>query len=175
MQPSFVILVDREDQQVGVMEKMLAHRKGLLHRAFSVFIVNDKMEMLLQRRALSKYHSPGLWTNACCSHPAPNEETLDAANRRLHEEMGFNCKLDEISSFSYKSIFDNGLTEHEFDHVFLGTYNGPVIPEAEEVEEFKWLSFKELDEMLHYNKDQFTTWFHLAYPLVKNWMEKSLA
>jgi isopentenyl-diphosphate delta-isomerase len=175
MQHSFVILVDREDQQVGVMEKMLAHQKGLLHRAFSVFVINDKKEMLLQRRALSKYHSPGLWTNACCSHPAPNEETSSAANRRLNEEMGFHCELEEINTFSYKSIFDNGLTEHEFDHVFLGTYNGSVLPEASEVAEYKWISFHDLDKILEDDRDQFTTWFHLAYPLVKNWLNESEA
>jgi isopentenyl-diphosphate delta-isomerase len=155
------------------MEKMQAHQKGLLHRAFSVFILNDKKQMLLQRRALSKYHSPGLWTNACCSHPAPNEETLDAASRRLNEEMGFSCELKNINSFLYKSRFDNGLTEHEFDHVFIGNYNGLVQPEATEVKEYKWISLPDLDQMLQQNKEEFTTWFHLAYPLVKKWLAKA--
>src|SRR5215475_1033999 len=118
-----VILVDEDDFQVGTMEKMEAHRKALLHRAFSVFIFNTKGEMLLQQRALNKYHSAGLWTNACCSHPAPGESTLDAAEKRLLEEMGFITPLQEIFEFTYKTEFDNGLTEYEFDHVVVGTWD----------------------------------------------------
>src|ERR1700744_2758864 len=115
-----VILVDEADVQLGTMEKIEAHRKALLHRAFSVFIFNSKGEMLLQQRAAEKYHSPGLWTNACCSHPRPGEETQAAAMRRLMEELGFTLELEKIFDFTYRSEFENGLTEFEFDHVFVG-------------------------------------------------------
>ena len=122
-----VVLVDEQDKPVGVMEKMQAHREGKLHRAFSVFIFNDKGEMLLQQRAFNKYHSAGLWTNACCSHPKPNETTETAAARRLNEELGFKTSLEKLFDFTYKASFENGLTEYEFDHVFSGIYNGEII------------------------------------------------
>ena len=169
-QESYVVLVDQGDRPIGVMEKMLAHQKGLLHRAFSVFIFNDQKEMLLQKRALSKYHSPGLWTNACCSHPNPAEANLDAAKRRLNEELGFTCELSEIGSFTYKSDFDNGLTEHEYDHVFFGSYSGPILPNIDEVTDYRWISIPELEDELISFEDTFTTWFHLAYPLIKEWI-----
>src|SRR4030095_7998604 len=126
MSSTEVILVDQEDRPSGTAEKMEAHRKGLLHRAFSVFIFNSKGEMLLQQRALSKYHSGGLWTNACCSHPAPGEKTKDGAIRRLNEELGFETPVEKVFDFVYKAEFDNGLTEHEFDHVFAGEYEGQL-------------------------------------------------
>lgn len=166
----YVILVNENDEQVGVMEKLLAHQKGLLHRAFSVFIVNSHNQLLLQQRALTKYHSPGLWTNACCSHPAPGETTLKAARKRLVEEMGFDCPLFEIDAFQYRTDFDNGLVEHEFDHVLIGTYDGDIIVNPEEVADYKWISFKDLDNLLVTEKEKFTFWFHLAYPLVKKWL-----
>ena len=128
-----IILVNEEDVQVGTMEKMEVHERGLLHRAFSVFIFNKAGEMLLQQRALSKYHSGGLWTNACCSHPRPGEKTEDAAARRLFEELGFGTELRFAFSFTYKAAFDNGLTEHEFDHVFVGHFDGPLRPDPKEV------------------------------------------
>ena len=131
-----VILVDEQDQEIGVMEKMEAHRQGLLHRAFSVFIFNEKGEMLLQQRSLDKYHSGGLWTNACCSHPRPGEDIQRAAQRRLHEELGFVTSIEEIFDFIYKSPFDNGLTEHEFDHVFIGVYDDVIEPNQKEVKDF---------------------------------------
>ena len=168
-----VILVDENDSPLGVMEKMEAHRKAALHRAFSVFIMNKKDEMLLQRRALSKYHSPGLWTNACCSHPNPGELTFDAASRRLNEEMGFNCALTSIGSFIYKTEFENGLTEHEFDHMFLGQYNGLVSPDKTEVEEYNWLSIQEIDAFLEKDAQEFTSWFKIAYPLLKKWIKEN--
>ena len=118
-----VILVDKHDNQLGLMEKIEAHKKAVLHRAFSVFILNDNNELLIQQRALSKYHSPALWTNTCCSHPRDGESVLDAGARRLKEEMGFETKLDSLLSFVYRAKFDNGLTEHEFDHVLFGYYN----------------------------------------------------
>lgn len=172
---SNVILVDENDQEIGVMEKMLTHQKGLLHRAFSIFILNNNQEMLLQKRASSKYHSPGLWTNACCSHPAPNEVTIEAAHRRLREEMGFNCSLTEIGAFTYRAEFENGLTEFEFDHLFIGVHNTPVFPNPEEVEDYKWLSLSEIDSLIKNNENQFTVWFKLAYPLTKSWIENKLS
>ncbi|MBC7914163.1 MAG: isopentenyl-diphosphate Delta-isomerase [Pyrinomonadaceae bacterium] len=165
-----VILVDEEDQQIGVMEKIEAHEKGLLHRAFSVFIMNKNGQMLLQQRALSKYHSPGLWTNACCSHPSPGEYTLTAANRRLKEEMGFSCPLTKIGMFTYKTEFDNGLTEHEFDHLLLGLYDGEVQPDKTEVEDYKWLNMDEIDDALIKGNAHFSSWFKLAFPMVKGWL-----
>src|SRR5688572_9486804 len=121
-----VILVNEFDEAIGSMEKMEAHEKALLHRAFSVFLFNKKGEMLLQKRAASKYHSPSLWTNACCSHPMPGEETKQAALRRLDEELGFTTSINKAFHFTYKAVFDNGLTEHEFDHVFVGEYQGAM-------------------------------------------------
>jgi len=163
-----VILVDELDNEIGRMEKMEAHRKGLLHRAFSVFIFNDQGLMLLQKRALHKYHSPGLWTNTCCSHPAPGETTLDAASRRLQEEMGFTCKLEEIGAFTYRTSFNNGLQEHEFDHLFTGTFNGRFEVNSEEVAEYKWCSLEEIDELLITSPEEFTVWFKIAYPTIKD-------
>jgi isopentenyl-diphosphate delta-isomerase len=136
MKEEKIILVNEQDEVTGSMEKMEAHRKGLLHRAFSIFIFNGKGEMLLQQRAFSKYHSAGLWTNACCSHPAPGEDIKDAVSRRLQEEMGFKTPLKKIFDFIYKAEFDNGLTEFEFDHVFAGEYEGPVKINTEEVNDF---------------------------------------
>src|SRR5215470_11031187 len=124
-----IILVDEKDRSIGVMEKLEAHRKGLLHRAFSVFIFNSKGEMLLQQRSDEKYHSGGLWTNACCSHPAPGEDINTAAIRRLNEELGFTTSLTKIFDFIYQSSFENGLTEHEFDHVFIGLHDEPIHPD----------------------------------------------
>src|SRR5438067_7734187 len=142
--PTDVILVNEQDEPTGIMEKMEAHRKGVLHRAFSVFIFNHKGEMLLQQRALGKYHSGGLWTNACCSHPSPGEDTLDAATRRLHEEMGFTTSLEKIFDFVYQCEFEHGLKEHEFDHVFVGIYEGRMTPDPMEVKDY---CYKNLDEI----------------------------
>src|SRR6186713_1579239 len=123
MENDKVILVSEHDDMVGIMDKMEAHKQGLLHRAFSVFIFNSKGEMLLQQRAFNKYHSGGLWTNACCGHPSPGEQTVAAARRRLMEEMGFTTGLEELFDFTYQHAFENGLTEHEYDHVFAGTWD----------------------------------------------------
>jgi isopentenyl-diphosphate delta-isomerase len=165
-----VILVDSEDRDIGYLEKMEAHQQGLLHRAFSIFILNSPGEMLLQRRALTKYHSPGLWTNACCSHPAPGENTLQSANQRLEEEMGFNCNLTEIGSFTYRTTFENNLIEHEFDHVFIGKYEGDIVANKEEVEEFKWISIDSLEEDMKRRPESYTFWFHIAYPILKSYL-----
>src|SRR4051812_29579171 len=128
-----VILVNEADEQTGTIDKLEAHRQALLHRAFSVFIFKSNGEMLLQQRAENKYHSAGLWTNACCSHPAPGEDTYDAALRRLQEELGFTTRLEELFSFTYRTDFENGLSEHEYDHVFAGIYDGRVQPDKEEL------------------------------------------
>lgn len=153
------------------MEKMEAHQKGLLHRAFSVFITNSKGEMLLQQRALTKYHSGGLWTNTCCSHPLPGENVLSAAHRRLPEEMGFDCPMQEVYSFTYRAALDNGLTEHEFDHVLVGVYDGAVTPDAEEVLAYRFLTIAAIRRLLAEEPDTFTHWFHLAFPKIAEYME----
>lgn len=158
-----VILVDEQDTPVGVMEKMEAHRKGVLHRAFSIFIFNDKGEMLLQQRADDKYHSAGLWTNACCSHPRPGEDIVPAAHRRLKEEMGFDTKLTKLFDLIYKTSFENGLTEHEFDHVFIGNYNDPVQFNKEEVKAVVYKSMEEIKQLVEERPELFTAWFKIVF------------
>ncbi len=167
-----VILVDAQDRSIGSMEKMEAHRKGELHRAFSIFIFNEKNEMLLQQRAFSKYHSGGLWTNACCSHPRPNEATIDAANRRLHEELGFSSPLTKIFDFQYTANFDNGLIEHEFDHVFIGHYDGKINPNPIEVQEFCYKNVEDILASVQSHPHKYTAWFCIAFPKVIEWMEQ---
>ena len=164
-----VILVDVNDRQTGAMEKMEAHEKGVLHRAFSIFIFNTKGEMLLQQRALHKYHSGGLWTNACCSHPFPEEETAAAAGRRLKEELGFETPVEKIFDFVYKADFDNGLTEHEFDHVFVGEYEGRIDYNKEEVMDFCYKAVPEIRHSLQTHPQKYTAWFHLAFPKIEDW------
>ncbi|RFM33645.1 isopentenyl-diphosphate Delta-isomerase [Chitinophaga silvisoli] len=159
-----VILVNEQDEVTGVMEKMEAHRKGLLHRAFSVFILNDDGDMLLHQRALDKYHSGGLWTNACCSHPFPGETVAQAAHRRLSEEMGFDCPLSELFQFTYRTDFDNGLIEHEYDHVLMGTYNGTINPNPQEVNDYRFIPVETITRLLQEQPAQFTSWFKLAFP-----------
>ncbi len=163
-----VILVNEQDEEIGTMEKMEAHQKAVLHRAFSVFIFNSRGEMLLQQRAAHKYHSAGLWTNACCSHPAPGEETADAANRRLMEELGFTTSLKKLFSFTYRTHFENGLTEHEFDHVFTGFYEGIIRPNPDEVKDYCLKSMDDIEASLLSHPSRFTSWFHIAFPKVKN-------
>jgi len=154
-----VILVNEQDEPIGLMEKMEAHEKGLLHRAFSVLIFNSNGEMLLQQRALSKYHSPGLWTNACCSHPRNGETILEASNRRLLEEMGMQAELTVLTHFIYKAEFDNGLTEHELDYVVKGiTDNNPII-NSDEVNDFRWICPSDLSQWVSNNPTDFTVWF----------------
>lgn len=157
-----VILVDESDMPIGTMEKLEAHKKGLLHRAFSVFIFNSKGELLLQQRALSKYHSAGLWTNTCCSHPRPNEETLDAANRRLIEEMGLNCTLNYKTHFIYKTIFDNSLTEHEYDYVYFGNCSDEPQINKNEVEDYVWQHPDKIKGEIKKQPEKFTSWFKIA-------------
>jgi isopentenyl-diphosphate delta-isomerase len=168
-----VILVDNADNEVGVMEKMEAHEKALLHRAFSVFIFNDGGEMLLQQRALAKYHSGGLWTNACCSHPRPGELTIKAAERRLQEELGFYTTIRKIFDFTYKAAFDNGLTEHEFDHVFVGTYNETIRPNPAEVQDTRFMLMDDILQLLQADPGRFTAWFHIAFPRIYEWWQSN--
>lgn len=156
-----LILVNEKDEVAGYGEKMDVHRKGLLHRAFSIFIRNSENKLLMQKRAAGKYHSAGLWTNACCSHPLQGEDTLAAAHRRLREELGFDCGLDFAYKFIYKASLDNGLTEHELDHVFTGRYDGPVQPDPAEVSEVKWMGREEILTGLARTPEAYTVWFRL--------------
>lgn len=158
-----VLLVDEKDQLIGKMEKIEAHEKGLLHRAFSVFVYNDQNELLLQKRAESKYHTPGLWTNTCCSHQRENESNIEAGKRRLQEEMGFTTDLENQFSFIYKAPFSNGLTEHEYDHILIGYYNGQPKPNPEEVADWKWMSLDEIEKDLHQHPDRYTAWFKILF------------
>jgi isopentenyl-diphosphate delta-isomerase len=158
----FVVLVDEQDNAIGTMEKQQAHVEGVLHRAFSIFIFNSEKELLLQKRASSKYHCGGLWTNACCSHPRENENTQDAANRRLEEEMGMQCSLTPIFTFVYKAGFENGLTEHEFDHVFFGESNQTPKINTEEVEAYRYISMDVLQQEIKEFPEKFTPWFIIA-------------
>jgi isopentenyl-diphosphate delta-isomerase len=162
MNKEYVILVDEQDNDIGVMEKLLAHQEGLLHRAFSIFIFNEKGELLLQQRALSKYHSAGLWTNTCCSHPRPNETIKDAANRRLFEEMGLSCDLKIITNFIYKTPFENGLTEHELDYVLIGSTNQNPHINKDEVENYKWMPIEDIKKDIISHPDLYTSWFKIA-------------
>lgn len=158
-----VVLVDAFDREIGVMEKMEAHEKALLHRAFSVFLFNQRGEMLLQQRAVSKYHSGGLWTNACCSHPRPGERNIDAAIRRTYEELGFHPDIRHAFSFTYRAEFDNGLTEHEFDHVFVGRYEGPIRPNPSEVSAYCYKSMDAIRMELSTEPHLYTEWFKIAF------------
>ncbi len=158
----YVILVDEQDQAIGKMEKQQAHVEGVLHRAFSIFIFNSKKELLLQKRASSKYHCGGLWSNTCCSHPRENEAVLDAANRRLLEEMGMQCNLTSIFAFVYKAAFENGLTEHEYDHVFFGESNEIPSINSEEVDDYRFVGMKELQLEIQEQPQNFTPWFLIA-------------
>ena len=167
-----VILVDKNDNQVGLMPKLEAHEKGVLHRAFSIFIFNSKYELLLQKRASSKYHSGGLWTNTCCSHPREGEDTLDAANRRLDEEMGIKTSLRKVYDFIYKAELDNQLTEHEFDHVFYGVCDNDPILNKDEAEDFKWVDMETLNNDIMKNEDNYTVWFKIAFEYFYNYLKK---
>lgn len=165
-----VVLVNEMDEVVGTMEKLRAHQEGLLHRAFSVFLFNREGKMLLHRRAEGKYHSGGLWTNACCSHPGPGEDIAQAATNRLKEEMGIQCEIKKLFEFTYKAEVGNDLTEYEYDHVFAGVYNDAPQPDPEEVSEWKWMHLESVKEEMQKHPEQFTAWFRIAIPL----LEKSI-
>lgn len=157
-----VILVDEHDTQIGLMNKMEAHEKGALHRAFSIFVFNSKGEFLIQQRALSKYHSGGEWANTCCSHQRNGESTLAAAHRRLVEEMGFDVDLKEVFNFTYKKAFGNGLTEHELDHVLFGEFEGNPVPNPDEVANWKYITLEDLKAEIEANPEQYTIWLQIA-------------
>jgi len=162
-----IVLVNSSGELTGTMEKLQAHIEGKLHRAFSVFIFNSKGELLLQRRALSKYHSGGKWSNTCCSHPRPGEDVKKAAQRRLAEEMGMICELEHIFSFIYRAELDKGLIEHEFDHVFVGVSDAEPIPVAEEVADFAYINLSKLEAELRLNPDKFTAWLKICFERLK--------
>lgn len=164
-----VILVDESDREIGTMEKLEAHQKGLLHRAFSILVFNSKHELLIHKRADGKYHSSNLWTNTCCSHPAPGETIEAASHRRLREEMGFDCPMDSQFHFIYRTELENNLIEYELDHVLLGFYEGDVFPNPEEVSDFRWVALEQLQQEMQADPAKFTFWFKL---IVENHIEK---
>ena len=159
----YVILVNAQDDQIGLMPKLEAHQKAVLHRAFSIFIINDKNEIMLQQRAFQKYHSPLLWTNTCCSHQRAGESNIEAGTRRLFEEMGFVAELKELFSFIYKAPFDNGLTEHELDHVMIGNYNNAPDINTEEVANWKWMAVEDIKSDMEINSNIYTVWFKIIF------------
>lgn len=163
MKEEQVILVDENDNVLGLMPKMEAHEKALLHRAFSVFVFNSKNQLMLQQRALHKYHSPGLWTNTCCSHQRQGESNVEAGKRRLQEEMGFVTDLEETTSFIYKAPFDNGLTEHELDHILIGYFDGTPNLNKDEVADWKWMSLEEVKTDMAINPNLYTAWFKIIF------------
>lgn len=166
-----VILVSEQDEPIGLMPKLEAHEKGVLHRAFSIFIINDKNEIMLQQRAFEKYHSPLLWTNTCCSHQRDGESNLEAGVRRLREEMGFVTELRELFHFVYKAPFENGLTEHEFDHVMVGRYNGEPHINTNEVAGWKWMSVEDVKDDITANPQIYTVWFRIIFNEFYHYLE----
>ena len=158
-----VILVNENNEQIGLMPKLEAHEKAVLHRAFSVFVFNDANELMLQQRAIDKYHSPALWTNTCCSHQRDGETNIQAGKRRLQEEMGFVTELQESISFIYKAPFDNGLTEHEYDHVLIGTFNETPIINPEEVADWKWMPLESVKQDIANQPELYTAWFKIIF------------
>ena len=172
MEEENVILVNEKDEQIGLMPKMEAHEKAILHRAFSVFIFNDKNELLLQQRAADKYHSPLLWTNTCCSHQRNGETNIEAGRRRLQEEMGFICDLEEKISFIYKAPFDNGLTEHELDYIMIGFYNENPVINKEEVEDFKWMLLEDVKSNMDLKPELYTEWFKIIFDKYYSFLNK---
>ncbi len=163
MEEEKVILVNENDEQIGLMPKMEAHEKAVLHRAFSVFVLNKKNELMLQQRAHHKYHSPGLWTNTCCSHQRDGETNIEAGTRRLQEEMGFVTPLKDAVSFIYKAPFDNGLTEHEYDHVLIGAFDEDPIINPDEVADWKWMSIEAVRNDISLQPELYTEWFKIIF------------
>ena len=169
----YVVLVDENDNEIGTEEKLKAHQNGgKLHRAISVFVFNTKGELLLQRRALTKYHAPGLWANTCCSHPRPGESVKDAAKRRVKEEMGFECEVEEMFALIYKADVGNGLTEYEYDHIFIGIWEGEPKPNPEEVSEWKWVKIEEIEKDIKQKPEKYTPWFRIIFPKVMEYLNK---
>lgn len=172
MEEEKVILVNELDEQIGLMPKLEAHEKAILHRAFSVFVLNDNKEIMLQQRAHQKYHSPLLWTNTCCSHQREGETNLQAGNRRLYEEMGFNTELKELFHFIYKAPFDNGLTEHELDHVMIGYFNSEPVINIDEVETWKWMKIENVKNDMLLNPEIYTVWFKIIFDEFYHFLEE---
>jgi isopentenyl-diphosphate delta-isomerase len=164
-----VTLVDHNDREIGIEEKMKAHREGKLHRAFSIFVFNPRGEMLLQKRSPQKYHSRSLWTNTCCSHPRPGEALEQAIERRLQEEMGFGCRIKEAFHFIYRAHLEEGLIEHEFDHVFVGEYQGVISPDPNEVADYRWVKPTDVHEEIRVAPEDFTVWFKIALERAEYW------
>ncbi len=173
MKEEKVILVNEKDEQIGLMNKLEAHQKAVLHRAFSVFILNNNNEIMLQQRAQSKYHSPLLWTNTCCSHQREGETNIEAGSRRLMEEMGFKVNLKELFHFIYKAPFDNGLTEHELDHVMIGYFNGNPNINKDEVENWKWMKIEDIKKDIITNPDFYTIWFKIIFEEFYHFLEQN--
>lgn len=159
-----VILVNEHNEWLGTMDKIAAHKEGRLHRALSVFVMNDNNELLIQQRAEEKYHSGGLWSNTCCSHPANGESSMAAAHRRLEEELGFDCVLQPAFTLRYHAVMDNGLVENEYDHIYHGTYSGIIKPEPAEVRDYRFIALDELEKQMKDKPGQFTAWLQLALP-----------
>ena len=172
MKEENVILVNERDEQIGLMPKLEAHEKAALHRAFSVFILNDKNEVMLQQRASQKYHSPLLWTNTCCSHQREGESNIEAGNRRLFEEMGIRTELKELFHFIYKAPFENGLTEHELDHVMIGNFNGNPDINPDEVAGWKWMPIEDVKLDMILNPDTYTVWFRIIFDEFYHFLEE---
>ncbi|WP_158727959.1 MULTISPECIES: isopentenyl-diphosphate Delta-isomerase [unclassified Flavobacterium] len=166
-----VILVNIHDEQIGLMPKLEAHQKAVLHRAFSVFVLNSQNEIMLQQRAHQKYHSPLLWTNTCCSHQREGETNIQAGTRRLHEEMGFVTELKELFHFIYKAPFDNGLTEHELDHVMIGYYNEAPVINMDEVESWKWMKIEDVKNDMEVHPEIYTVWFKIIFEEFYHYLE----
>ena len=167
-----VILVNENDEAIGTMEKMEAHRRGVLHRAFSIYIFDSKGSMLLQKRSKNKYHGAGLWSNACCSHPFPQEDIEVAAERRLQQELGFNIALEKVFAFTYKAQVENNLIEHEYDHVFCGEYEGKMNLNEQEVEAVTFISMTDLETKIQQQPHNFTSWFHIVFPQILEWSKQ---
>jgi isopentenyl-diphosphate Delta-isomerase len=172
MKEEQVILVNEQDEPIGLMGKMEAHEKAVLHRAFSVFVLNDQHEVMLQQRAAHKYHSPLLWTNTCCSHQRAGETNIEAGTRRLSEEMGFTTELKELFHFIYKAPFDNGLTEHELDHVMVGRYKGVPEINPEEVASWKWMSIEDIKSDMKSHPEAYTVWFKIIFDEFYHYLEE---
>ncbi len=171
MKEEQVILVNEKDEPIGLMNKMEAHEKAILHRAFSVFILNENNEVMLQQRAAHKYHSPLLWTNTCCSHQRAGETNIQAGKRRLFEEMGFEVELKELFHFIYKAPFDNGLTEHELDHVMIGYSNNAPAINPEEVASWKWMKIEAIKDDMIQNPADYTVWFKIIFDEFYHYLE----
>ena len=169
---SQVVLVDEQDHELGTMDKMEVHYKGILHRAFSIFILNNRGEMLLQQRSAKKYHSGGLWTNACCSHPMQDDTIEKAALKRLQEEMGFTTLIKKAFTFTYRADVGDGLTEHEYDHVFTGIYNGTIVPAEAEVQDFCYMSLPAIASAIASHPHKYTQWFKIAFPKIQDYLTK---